>query len=77
MAANDTVGDSIQMEVLGNSKQVSPIDQDNYKSEDDCFSPGPCDEGLANNLSVTSNQGTETVWKIGCYKINPSTTAGI
>ena len=39
----------------------------------DCSSPCDCDEHVNMN---TVTPVPDTVWKIGCYKINPSTPSG-
>ena len=41
--------------------------------EHDCSSPCECDE----DMKMTKvGAVSDTIWKIGCYKINPSTPSG-
>ena len=77
MVTNNKVEDSTQMQVLGNRKKVVLIDQVNYKVEDACSLPGSCDEDEKSATNLTRLPVSETVWRIGWYKIDPSTTSGI
>ena len=51
---------------------ISNISKDGLV-EHDCPSPCSCDEEVKMN---TVTPVPDTVWKIGCYKINPSTPSG-
>ena len=41
--------------------------------EQECSSPCDCDDDVK---MTTISPVSDTVWKIGCYKINPSTPSG-
>jgi hypothetical protein len=65
------VRDSNQRQVAMKCPKINIINKEGMV-EPDCPSPIDCDEVGTNTVTPVP----DTVWKIGCYKINPSTPSG-
>ena len=58
--------------ITRNNSKINVISKDNL-TDADCSSPGESDE----DMKITKfGAVSDTIWKIGCYKINPSTPNG-
>ena len=69
---------STQEQIPNSRKKVAILSRANT-AENHLHQSGTCDcdEELEDALAVDTAAVSDTVWKIGCYKINPSTPSGI